>query len=186
MDPTALAQAAAACGASLDDVKQAAAIREASPMLFALVRQGAFTLAEAERMLSPAKRTFVTFFYPGSLFEERASEPVGSRDLAKLTVPKGAYAFQFFDRTDGVIELDGDLTPVMGKAKNHSPRYYPDGKVLTLAEVEAERGADSILAQNMRDNGWGCIIRTRRGTYQPLEEGDEVVPTTAARPGEGK
>lgn len=129
--------------------------------------------------MAPVKRTWVTFFYPGSLLEEAASQPVETRDVERLTIPEGAFAFQFFDRTDGVLELDGDLIEVTGKPKNHSPRYYPDGEVLTLADV----APGSYLEQNMRGNGWDRVVRTRRGNVQLLDDGAVILHKPSGQPG---
>lgn len=64
----------------------------------------------------------------------------------------------------------------MGKPKDYDPMTY-FGEVLTLDQVKALEPAKNydILVSNMECNKWDRVVRTVRGNFQPLNEGDKVV-----------
>ena len=134
--------------------------------------------------MSRMEKHFVTFFSPGTFVAETTDKPVASWDVEKakrmargIVERHGAtpYAFQFSTRTRGHKDLDS-------KVSKRSGLYYLGGKIETLAEVEA-REPDSILASNMRGNGWDRVVTTTNGYRwtQPLRKGDSVVEWEATR-----
>lgn len=121
---------------------------------------------------------FVTFFSPGTFVAETTTKPIESWDVqaakkmaGKITERYAArpYGFQFTTRSRNDNELDSKVTKT-------SPMYYMGCKVETLAEVEA-REPKSILASNMRVNGWDRIVTSTTGWKwsQPLEKDDVVL-----------
>lgn len=104
-------------------------------------------------------QSMVRFFYPG---------PVGSDaeidifDPTKVTMPDGAFAFEFFDRTESNDVFKG-------------VRYYPGGKVLTLEDVKREFPDNEILIHNMEVNGYDPIVQTKENTFQMFREGQDIV-----------
>lgn len=113
---------------------------------------------------------YVRFSFPGAFFSEYETEEVAERNPELITVPDGAFAYCFFDRTEEVV--DGEK--LIGKEKNFSPLTY-FGTAYTLEEVKAQFPEYTTLISNMECNGWNRVVRTRRGNWQPLEEGDKVI-----------
>lgn len=113
---------------------------------------------------------FVEFSYPGIFFSEYSHEEIAERKPELVTVPKEAFAYRFFDQVQTVV--DGE--PLTGERKNYS-RYTYFGKVYTLEEVKKEFPEYTTLISNMECNGWNRVVRTRKGNWQPLEEGDTVI-----------
>jgi hypothetical protein len=112
---------------------------------------------------------YIEFYFPGSFVSETEVKPVASR-AAPVAVPLGAYAYRFFARQE--VEMNGEI--LRGKAHDHSPMTY-FGKALTLDEVKALDGDYRILISNMECNRWDRVVRTVRGNFQPLNEGDIVL-----------
>lgn len=115
---------------------------------------------------------YVEFFFPGSFVSESDVRQVQSRDSEPDYIPPSCYGYRFFSRTE--VQHDGET--LIGKNTNYSPMTF-FGETYTLAEVEALND-DSlrILLSNMRCNGYARVVKTRRGNWQPLNEGDEVKP----------
>lgn len=121
---------------------------------------------------------YVKFYSPGTLVAEITAEPIDSWDIDKavemskqIVERHGAtpYAFKFTTRAREDNELDS-------KQVAESGYYFLGGQVKTLAEVEAEEPG-SILASNMRGNGWDKVVTTNNSYKwtQPLEPGDVVL-----------
>lgn len=125
-------------------------------------------------------RTYVTVMYPGSFFPEESTRRVNSRDPDELlkTLEPGAFAFQFFDRTE--MEVAGET--LTGQPQNQSGTFYI-GKEYSLAEVKAEFGASKerrILIGNLEGNNYARAVHCRTRNWRPLLEGDVVIPTEHA------
>ena len=126
---------------------------------------------------------FVTFYSPGSFVAEQTTQPIDAWDNAtalalasNLVERHGArpYGFRFTTRTRGDADLDSKVAAT-------SPMHYFNAKIETMAEVEA-REPGSILAKNMRCNGWSHIVTTLSG-YRwsaPLKQDDVVLDATGA------
>ncbi|MCL2354831.1 MAG: hypothetical protein FWC68_02955 [Oscillospiraceae bacterium] len=115
------------------------------------------------------RRHYVEYFYPGIFLSESSVEEVSHRDFDRIVMPERAFAFSFFDREE--VEQDGET--LVGKPKNISPKCY-EGKVYTLDEVKKAFPEAETLIFNMEANGWERVVKTIRGNWQPLEEGDCV------------
>ena len=113
---------------------------------------------------------FVEFSYPGIFFSEYSHEEIAERKPELVTVPEGAFAYRFYDQEHTVV--DGKLQT--GKCKNYSGFTY-FGKAYTLEKVKQQFPQHTILIRNMEGNGWDRVVQTRRGNWQPLEEGDTVI-----------
>lgn len=113
---------------------------------------------------------YVQFSYPGAFFSEHSTEEIAERNAELVKVPEGAFAYQFYDREE--VEVDGET--LRGECKNYSGFTY-FGKAYTLEEVKSEFPQYTTLISNMECNGWNKVVRTRRGNWQPIEEGDIVI-----------
>lgn len=123
---------------------------------------------------------YVEYLYPDILFGETCKvklERGGATEAVDLMHPN-SDGFRLFDveiRT-GTLE---DGSPVEDRREvNHSAWYYPDGRISGLEEVELTYGRKSILACNMRGNGYHHVVTTRLGSTYPMKPGD-VVATVA-------
>lgn len=119
-------------------------------------------------------KTYVEFRSPGSFFSEFSTREVENRDIAALSVPDNAFAFQFFDivfseTEDGVALRSGRL--------NVSPLHYYGGRVLSANEAIQECGEGSIMSRNIEYNHMDKVIECRFGNWQPFNEGDVFIPT---------
>lgn len=120
--------------------------------------------------------TFVELLYPGFLMPETGFDKVESRDpQAVADKYPDAYCFQFCDQTSKEITVDGETKRVSGKRKNLSPKYYPNGLVLTVEDLRKMPGDYRILITNMECNNWPKVVRCRTNNFQPFEEGDVVL-----------
>ncbi len=118
-------------------------------------------------------KQYIEFFYPGSFVSETSVQEVSDR-TPPAELPKGAYAYRFFARSE--VTQDGET--LRGQAKEHSPTTYC-GAAMTLEEVRALPGDHHILIGNMECNGLDRVVRTVRGQFFPLEAGDTVVTPNA-------
>lgn len=114
-------------------------------------------------------KIYVEFFFPGSFVPESTIRQVDDRS-PPTDVPKGCYGYRYFSRSE--VEVDGEV--LRGEPKVCSGMFY-FGEALTLADVGKLPGTD-ILQSNMKGNGWGKVVRTVRGNFQPLYERDTVIP----------
>jgi hypothetical protein len=123
---------------------------------------------------------YVEFFYPGSFVSETSRKPVPERDVP-VDLPAGAYGYRFLSRSE--VEHDGET--LIGKDRNVGPMTYV-GEILTVADIKAlNDGRDYYtLLANMRINRWDRVVRTVRGNFQQLNDGDKVVAahTTGEKP----
>jgi hypothetical protein len=116
-----------------------------------------------------ATQTYITYFYPGSFFAEESTSKVANRDIPK-DIPKSAFAFSFHDREE--IQSGGET--LKGEKKNHSKRFYINGKVFTLAELKAAYPSNTSLIRNI-ENAGGDAILCRSGNWQVFDKGDQNI-----------
>lgn len=120
--------------------------------------------------------TYCEILYPGSFYPEEQVIEVKERhpELIAQKYP-GAFAFQFFDQVKRELEVDGVNRIVSGDRKNLSPKYFPAGELFTKSQVEALGPEYRILRSNMNNDGWGVVVKTRRGSFQPFDKNCEVL-----------
>lgn len=111
---------------------------------------------------------YVEFVYPGSFFSETTIKEVDTRDV-RMDLPKGAFAYRFFSRQVAMIH---DET-LVGDKKDYSPMTY-FGETFTVDQIKEMPGDHSILIRNMEGNKWDRVVKTIRGNFLPLLEGDIV------------
>jgi hypothetical protein len=120
--------------------------------------------------------TYVELLYPGIFLPEESTMKVAHRDpITTARCYPAAYSFQFYDLTTVEVIVDGKSRTASGDRKNLSPKYYPNGRVLTQKEVASEDGDHRILISNMEGNGWDRVVKTRAGNYQPFEKDCELI-----------
>lgn len=118
-------------------------------------------------------KTFVEFYFPGSVCSETSTRETSTRDPMKIEVPKGCFAFRFFDQDSEEVEVFGKKKTILDDMKNISPTYYLEGKVIDRSEAKC-RGMTVLLA-NMRCNRWKHCILTPQGQAFPVEEKDVIL-----------
>lgn len=126
------------------------------------------------------KKHFVTFYSPGTFFNEQSTLEIDEWDVDKAVdmahdvverYDAKPYGFQFTTRERGPEDFDS-------KETKRSNMYYLGGQIKTLAEVKAENNPDNkILISNMECNGWNkIIINTNSWRYTaPLNKDDVVL-----------
>lgn len=125
------------------------------------------------------KKNFVTFHSAGSFVAETTTKEIDSWnvDVAKkmaedITERYGAkpYGFNFITKSRDDNDLDS-------KVSDSSGMYYINCRMLTLEDVEKEKGKSSILYSNMECNGWNRVVTTKVGWgwTQPLGDKDIVL-----------
>lgn len=127
-------------------------------------------------MTTSTTRRFVEFMYAGSFTADYSSKEVDHADPAQVSVPKGAYAFRFYDIREIV---EGGVTLKSGRL-NQSKTFYPGGSLKTLAEVRLMPDS-RILVSNMECNGWPAVVFNRFGSWpQPFDPNrDAIIPLSA-------
>lgn len=121
--------------------------------------------------VKPEIKHYATFLYPGALVAESETKEVETTDPMKIKVPDGCYGFYFFERTEATV----NKKRLIGEPENHSPTYYPNGKVYTLADVKKSVPNPMNLISNMESNNWETVVETRIGNFQPYEVGKDIV-----------
>lgn len=126
------------------------------------------------------KKHFVTFFSPGTFFDEERERPVDSWDVAAASeMAHGIverynatpFAFQFSTRTRGQDDLDS-------RESARSCTYYLGGRIETRAEIEARNDPkENILRSNLRSNDIDRVIVNDNSwrTVRPLKPTDVIL-----------
>lgn len=121
-------------------------------------------LNDYEEYIKTVKLThYVRFYYPGIMFSETSIQEIKEND--DVQIPKSCFTYEFFDM---------DLT---GTEINISGKHYI-GDVYTIEDIEKMQDPSlDILLSNMKCNNFPKVVKTNIGNYQPLKEGDIVVPS---------
>lgn len=116
-------------------------------------------------------KQYIEFFYSGSFVSESSAQEVADR-APPDELPKGAYGYRFFARSE--VTQDGEI--LRGSPKDYSGMTY-FGEVMTLEEVKALTPYSDYrtIVINMDCNKWGRVVRTVRGQFMQLNDGDFVV-----------
>lgn len=146
-------------------------------------------------MADVTEKHFVVFSSPGTFFDETSERPIGGWSIADalklakdITERYGAkpYGFRFETRlvSAPVDDGRGGTLEVLPRTVKTSGMHYIDGRLLTLAEVEAnpEYGKESQLAGNMRANHWTHVVQTQN-SYRHValfKDGDLIVDSKTA------
>lgn len=132
---------------------------------------------------------YAFFESPGTMFAEKSSREIGewSTHLAasmatEIVERHGArpYCFRFETRreADPIDDGNGGTLEVMPKTVKKSGRYFINGRLETLDEVEAKADPEErIRIANMRGNDWPISVVTANSfrSTQIFEEGDCIV-----------
>jgi hypothetical protein len=118
---------------------------------------------------------YVTTYAPGSFVDETTSRPIEAWDVRRALEIAGEvverydarpFAFRFTTRDEPPpIVLDGVARAVEPIEVAKSGMYFINAEILSLSDVEARAAATpraySILASNMRANGWAHVAETK-------------------------
>lgn len=126
---------------------------------------------------SEAMKTYCEILYPGSFYPEEQVIAVKQRNPQEIAdLYPDSFSFKFFDQVRKTVEVDGVEREVFGDRKNLSHKYFPGGSTFTKADVEAMGSKYQILRSNMNNDGWGAVVKTRCGNFQPFTSGCELLP----------
>ncbi len=119
----------------------------------------------------------VTYYYPGSFVANLSNQDIVDRySIGKI--PKGCYGLSVTDFTE--VLIDGET--IRGKETNESGMVF-FGQKMDAEDVKNENdqeGKYDILLSNMRCNDYEFVVKTRSGWFQPVREGDVVLPADAS------
>ena len=114
------------------------------------------------------RQHFVEFFSKCPVHIKSEIKPVIARDPEKISVPKDAFAFRFFDR------LTIGVNSVVPQSVNFSGvTYY--GMEYTLEEMQALFIAKEVFIAEMKRMGCNRAVLTRSGTWHILSAEDKVI-----------
>ena len=126
---------------------------------------------------------FIEIFYPGLIFSESSRKEIGHRDPREIgKMPRGAFAFRFGDNEYvGAVDDEGNhFNREVGGDINFSKMFYPGGKILDRAGVEAlemDECTKRITLGNMDGNGYKQVVQTCRGNLQSYDpEKQQILP----------
>jgi hypothetical protein len=123
------------------------------------------------------KKHFVTFYSPGTFFNEESTYPIDAWDVEKAKIMAASvkerynatpFGFQFSTRERSDKDLDS-------KATKRSNMYFLGGEIESLEQVKA-RGAN-VLVMSMEGDGWSHVITNKNSWQitQPFKPGDVVL-----------
>lgn len=115
---------------------------------------------------------FITYMYPGLIMGESENKAIDSRPaLADVELPRGAFAFRFFDKVYvGATDDEGNkFERLVEGCANESKTFYPGGETFTLEQVKKWEGDFKILISNMEGNDYPVVVKTRCGNIQPFD-----------------
>lgn len=121
--------------------------------------------------MKKVSKSYVEFLFPGSFLSESSIKEVDNIG-ADVQIPDGAFAYLYFQRDYVVDEAEGKTYD--GDVHDRTGRIYIDGEVYDETRLAAEHGKDSTLYHNVIGNGYTHAVKTRRGNWQPLMDGDKV------------
>ena len=109
------------------------------------------------------KETMREVFYPGFIVMDSNRIPMSD------PIPKNCDTYRTVERS--VTTIDGES--LYGEWKQVGKEIV-FGKILTINDVDRY----SILYQNMIDNGWDKVVKTKRGTTLVFKDNMEVREVT--------
>jgi len=136
--------------------------------------------------MSTRRQNFVRFLSPGTFFDESTEKPIETWDVKTavkmardITERYGAkpYGFVFAEVivSDPVDDGEGGKLEVKPKTVRTSGTHFIDGVLIRFEEVPAK---DSILASNMRGNGYPLVCETTNGyRHTGVFEADDCIVT---------
>lgn len=130
--------------------------------------------------MARVQQHFVTFFSPGTFFDETSVRSIKSWDVKEaMKMAHGIeerygstpFAFQFSTRGRGAKDLDS-------KEIATSALYYLGGRIETREEIEKRNDPkEEILRGNMRSNGYDRVLVNDNSwrAVKPLRDTDIIL-----------
>ena len=126
---------------------------------------------------------FVEFFCEGSFYAVIFARKIETREISKISLPEGAFAFRFFDLELSKKTIErikkGDIP--IGRRFNFSPKYFCGGKIYELKDLKKGILGPKKTEIARRLIGYGNkykvkkFIRCRTGNWQPFKKDDEIL-----------
>lgn len=122
-------------------------------------------------MINEQVKFYVECLFPGSFFAEEDSMTL--EEFNANGPLAGCFAYQFYSVTTKAVDVNDEHFS-KSKRIDIGGKVYPGGKLYTADQIRAEFPGHDILIDNMRANNWPTVVLTRRGNWQPFNEGDKI------------
>ncbi len=113
---------------------------------------------------------FVEFYFPSEI-EPKKIFGIVNRDLTKLKILDGAYAFRFFD----VLMAQAGEVQLRSPRLNVSGMHFIDAHIKQIKHVL--QVADPDLISLIADEKWERAVYCRDDTFREFKRGDSIVPS---------
>lgn len=98
--------------------------------------------------------------------------PVSNRDILILEIPKSAIGYRYYSIEE--LNIGGEV--FTSKKKNYGPTTW-FGELYTLDDIKSKYGENNLLIDDMKQNGWDVMVKTRYGEFKPiLYKNDIIIP----------
>ena len=137
---------------------------------------------------SPKKEKIKRYFVEYTLWIPHTSEieivPVDSRDsesavaMAIQNAPNNAYSFRFYEQTETISTINGELVAEMSEPKKFSGQHYIGGVLLDQSDLNQPDTQQAINEAGLKRYYMpGELIRTRFRTIVPFNsQRDKTYP----------
>ncbi|QQG41680.1 MAG: hypothetical protein HYV90_06035 [Candidatus Woesebacteria bacterium] len=113
---------------------------------------------------------FVEFYFPSEI-EPKKIFGIVNRDLTKLKILDGAYAFRFFD----VLMAQAGEIQLRSPRLNITGMHFIDARIMQIKSVL--EFADPELTAQIEEENWRRAVYCRDDTYREFKLGDSIVPS---------
>lgn len=107
----------------------------------------------------------------GRLLRDFAIFEVGTRDISKVSIPKTAFGYRFFDV---VFEVHDDGT-FNSERVNFTPFHYFGVTLYTIAQAKKDFIESRNFLEKMNVYGSKKMIRTKTGFWQIFYPKDQII-----------
>ena len=113
----------------------------------------------------------------GSFAPNFSHQPATTNDPKSVVLDPWCYAFRFLKLAPGsVAKTDSHPIPP-SQIVESGPLFYPDGIVFSQAEIRHQLPDTQTLLENMKNNHWDFVVKTRLGYFRPFGQKDQVFAT---------
>lgn len=113
---------------------------------------------------------YVEFYFPSEI-EPKKIFGIVNRDLTKLKILDGTYAFRFFDVLTGQVAG----VELRSTRLNVSGMHFINARIMQIKNVLQVANAD--LAAQIAEENWRRAVYCRDDAFREYKQGDCIVPS---------